>query len=132
MADGSGTIATSGAIGRPRKARGAANSSDAADARWTVRGVPLNVRAMAIKAAESRGMTVGDWLAEAVVAYARADGAKVSADASGVSADGGSNVPAMPLSADLAKLLEDIQGRLAKVELARRPSGLGRLFGRRN
>jgi hypothetical protein len=95
-------------------ARGAANSSDAADERWTVRGVPLNVRSMAIKAAESRRMTVGDWLAKAVVAYVTADGAKVSADAAGVSADGGSNVPAMPWSADLAKMAFYLMPRCPK------------------
>ena len=94
MADGNIAVAAKAAGGRPRKARGAANSSDAADARWTVRGVPMNVRAMAIKAAENRDMTVGDWLAEAVVAYARSAKVEVSADGSGVSADGGANVPA--------------------------------------
>lgn len=59
-------------VGRPSKSRGAPKSSDAADARWTVRGVPLNVRGMAIQAAGERDMPVGDWLSEAVVAYVRA------------------------------------------------------------
>ena len=59
-------------VGRPSKSRGAPKSSDAADARWTVRGVPLKVRGMAIQAAGDRDMPVCDWLSEAVVAYVRA------------------------------------------------------------
>ena len=69
MADGNVVVATRAKGGRPKKARGAATSSDAAENRWTIRGVPMNVRAMAGKASEIRGMTVGDWVSEAVVAY---------------------------------------------------------------
>jgi len=130
MADGTGPEAASKRVGRPPKARGAANSSDAADARWTVRGVPTNVRAMATKAAETKGMTVGDWLAEAVIAYARADRAGVSADGQIVSADGGANVPAMPLPQELKTTLEAIQERLGKLEAERQKPFLVRLFGR--
>ena len=132
MADGNLTATAKAAGGRPRKARGAANSSDAADARWTVRGVPMNVRAMAIKAAENRAMTVGDWLAEAVVAYARSAKVEVSADGSGVSADGGANVPAIPLGDELVKVLADIQARLGKMEAERQKPLLIRMFGRRS
>jgi len=115
-------------VGRPPKGRGAAMSSDAADARWTVRGVPLNVRAMATKAADRQGLTVGDWLAEAVVAYSRG---KVSSDGSGLSADGGTNVPAMPLPSELPALLSDIQDRLKAIEADKQRSVLDRLLGRR-
>ncbi len=115
-------------VGRPPKGRGAATSSDAADARWTVRGVPLNVRAMATKAAEKQGLTVGDWLAEAVIAYSRG---KVSSDGSGLSADGSANVPAMPLPAELPALLADIQDRLKAIEAEKERSVLDRLLGRR-
>ncbi len=115
-------------VGRPPKGRGAATSSDAADARWTVRGVPLNVRAMATKAAEKQGLTVGDWLAEAVTAYSRG---KVSSDGSGLSADGSANVPAMPLPAELPALLADIQDRLKAIEAEKERSVLDRLLGRR-
>lgn len=115
-------------VGRPPKGRGAATSSDAADARWTVRGVPLNVRAMATKAAERQGLTVGDWLAEAVIAYSRG---KVSSDGSGLSADGGANVPAMPLPSELPALLADIQDRLKAIEAEKQRSVLDRLLGRR-
>lgn len=103
-------------------------SSDAADARWTVRGVPLNVRAMATKAAEKQGLTVGDWLAEAVIAYSRG---KVSSAGDGLSADGGSNVPAMPLPSELPALLSDIQARLNAIEAEKQRSVLDRLLGRR-
>lgn len=132
MADGNIAVAAKAAGGRPRKARGAANSSDAADARWTVRGVPMNVRAMAIKAAENRDMTVGDWLAEAVVAYARSAKVEVSADGSGVSADGAAQVPAIPMGDELVKVLADIQARLGKMEAERQKPLLIRLFGRRS
>ena len=115
-------------VGRPPRGRGAAMSSDAADARWTVRGVPLNVRSMATKAAEKHGLTVGDWLAEAVIAYSRG---KVSSDGAGVSADGGANVPAMPLPTELPALLADIQTRLNAIEADKQRTVLDRLFGRR-
>lgn len=118
-------------VGRPSKARGAPSSSDAADARWTVRGVPANVRAMALKAAESRGMTMGDWLAEAVVSHARADKSGVSADKEKVSAD---QVPAVPLPPEFRAALDaltDIQARLAKVEAEREKPRRFALFGRR-
>jgi hypothetical protein len=59
MADRNTATTPAKRVGRPPKSRGAANSSDAADARWTVRGVPVNVRAIAIKASENKGMTVG-------------------------------------------------------------------------
>jgi hypothetical protein len=85
---------------------------------------------MAIKAAEKQGLTVGDWLAEAVIAYARSDRSKVSADAGAVSADGGANVPAVPMGEELAKVLTDIQARLGKMEAERQKSLLNRLFGR--
>jgi hypothetical protein len=115
-------------VGRPPKGRGAAMSSDAADARWTVRGVPLNVRAMATKAADRQGLTVGDWLAEAVIAYSRG---KVASAGDGVSADGGTNVPAMPLPSELPALLSDIQDRLKAIEADKQRSVLDRLLGRR-
>ncbi len=132
MADGSVTASGRKAPGRPRKARGAANSSDAADARWTVRGVPVNVRAIATKAAENKGMTVGDWLAEAVVSYSRSDRSGVSADADTVSADGGANVPAIPLSGELKDLLDTIQARLDAIEAAKPKPLISRIFGRQN
>jgi len=102
--------------GRPRRARGAANTSDAANARWTVRGIPSNVRDIATKTAENRGMTVGDWLAETIVKVSRADTEGVSAD-----------VPGPTLEATVKALNE----RLTKIESDRSQSLLGRLFGRR-
>ena len=125
MADGNVALATRNKGGRPPKARGVANSSDAADARWTVRGVPVNVRTIAIKASADRGMTVGDWLAEAIVAHTRAD-------AKTVSADGGANVPAVTVPPDLIRLLADMQARLAKMEAESSKPLFVRLFGRRS
>lgn len=65
--------------GRPSRSRGAAKSSDAASARWTVRGITTNVRVIVAKAAKKRGMTAGDWLAEAIVKYAKSDAAALPA-----------------------------------------------------
>ena len=131
MADGNIQVAARRAPGRPRKARGASNTSDAADARWTVRGVPLNVRGIATKAADAKGMTVGDWLAEAVVAYSRSANSGVSADGNSVTADGGTNLPAIPLPAELTGLLESIQSRLDRIEGERKKPLMDRIFGRR-
>jgi len=105
--------------GRPRKARGAATSADKAAARWTVRGVPLNVRAIATKAAENRGMTVGDWISEAVAAFSKADANRVSAD--------GTNVPA---PTDLMDVMKDVQARLTILESRDTRGLLGKLFGK--
>lgn len=103
--------------GRPSKARGAPNSSDKAHARWTVRGVPANVRKIATKAAENRGMTVGDWLSEVIVQSAKKK----------VSADHKTNVPAVPMN-DLLKLVASLDSRLTEMESNRRQSFITRLF----
>jgi hypothetical protein len=110
--------------GRPRKSRGGGNSSDAANARWTVRGIPTNVRDIATKAAENRGMTVGDWIAEAIVKHSRAD-------KDGVSADAKTNVPAVEVPPDLPDLLAKMNKRLTELEKREQTGFVGRLFGRR-
>ena len=108
-----------GRRGRPSKARGRPNSSDLASARWTVRGVPPPVRDMALRAAEARGMTVGDWVAEAIVTFARA------ADKAG------SGLPAREPPADLAAMLQGIEDRLRRLEDRKKIGIFGRLLGRR-
>ena len=110
-----------GRRGRPSKARGHPNSSDLASARWTVRGVPPPVRDMALRAAEARGMTVGDWVAEAIVSFAR----------SSAKPDGGANLPAREPPPDLARMLQGIEDRLRKLEARQTTGFFGRLFGRR-
>ena len=110
-----------GRRGRPSKARGRPNSSDLATARWTVRGVPPPVRDMALRAAEARGMTVGDWVAEAIVSVARA------AD----KADGGARLPAREPPPDLTRMLQGIENRLRQLEERQNVGFFGRLFGRR-
>jgi len=107
--------------GRPSKARGAANSSDKAAARWTVRGVPTNVREIAMKSAETRGLTMGDWLAEAVVAYAKSD-------KNGLSADGKGGLPALDQLPDLIDTVTKMSERLTDLEKQRSVSLFGRLF----
>jgi hypothetical protein len=113
--------------GRPSKARGRPNSSDAADARWTVRGVPTSVREMALKAAEGRGMTVGDWLAEAIVTTVR--GAERAARPE-------PQLPAVETAPpDLPSLLQEFESRLERLERQQQRSFLDyfeRWFGRRS
>lgn len=112
--------------GRPKRTRGASTSSDAADDRWTVRGVPRNVRGIAGKAAEKRGMTLGDWISEAIVRYARADTPEVSADTK-------VGVPATQQAEYFElvfKALERTEKRLTAMETERRRTFFGRLFGR--
>lgn len=106
--------------GRPSKARGASMSSDAGNARWTVRGVPSNIRDMATKAAKSRGMTVGDWLAEMIALSARR----------GVSADGSKNLPALPMP-ELIDLVTTMNERLTSMEEKQSQGILSSLLGRR-
>lgn len=105
--------------GRPSRARGQPNSSDAAVARWTIRGVPPPVRDMALKAAENRGMTVGDWVAEAIVSFAR--GEKKGAR---------EQLPATEAPPDLTQVIQRLDERLSRLETQRSEGLLSRIFGR--
>ncbi|HSA82865.1 MAG TPA: hypothetical protein VLE23_18755 [Geminicoccaceae bacterium] len=109
--------------GRPSRARGHPNSSDDATARWTIRGVPPPVRDMALKAATARGMTVGDWVAEAIVTLARSAERLAAA---------GPRLPTVDPPPDLAQVLRTLDERLSRLEERRRPGFFGRLFGRRS
>ena len=106
--------------GRPSRARGQPNSADDAAARWTIRGVPPPVREMAVRHATERGMTVGDWVAEAIITVARAAG---KADST--------NLPAREPPPDLTTMLQAIDERLRKLEETPKAGFFGRLFGRR-
>lgn len=108
--------------GRPSRARGQPNSSDDAAARWTIRGVPPPVREMALRAAADRGMTVGDWIAEAIVALAR--GAERAAAP-------GQRLPAVDAPPDLGDVLRRLDERLTRLEQRHDRGFFGRLFGRR-
>jgi len=109
--------------GRPSKARGHPNSSDDATARWTIRGVPPPVRDMALKAATARGMTVGDWVAEAIVALARSAERLAAA---------GPRLPTVDAPPDLGQVLRTLDERLNRLEQRQQPGFFGRLFGRRS
>jgi len=107
--------------GKPRKrARGAPNTSDTADARWTVRGIPTNVREMAVKGAKDRNMTVGDWLAELIVLNRKPH-----------TADEKTNLPAMPIP-DLIDLVKVMDERLTAMEARQKRPILSKLFGGHN
>lgn len=108
--------------GRPSRARGQPNSSNDAAGRWTIRGVPPHVREMAVRRATERGMTVGDWLAEAIVGFVRA-----SDKAQGER----SNLPTTEGPPDITQLLQRLDERITQLERSRTVSFFGRLFGRR-
>jgi hypothetical protein len=78
---------------------------------------------MAVRHATERGMTVGDWVAEAIVGFAR------SADRP---RNGGTNLPATDAPSDLAQLLQRLDERLTRLEQRQTIGFFGRLFGRRN
>ena len=107
--------------GRPSRARGQPNSSDDAAGRWTIRGVPAPVRDMAVRQATQRGMTVGDWIAEAIVSFGR------SAEKP---RGGGTNLPATDAPPDMAQLLRRLDERLTRLEQRQTIGFFGRLFGR--
>lgn len=88
--------------GRPPKSRNQQSFADTSDARWTIRGVPKNVRRIAVQCAENRNLTTGDWVSEAIVSYSKADTNGIMADGSKASAVvKGSDMPP-----DIEKLLE--------------------------
>ncbi|MGH6943578.1 MAG: hypothetical protein ACREH6_05090, partial [Geminicoccaceae bacterium] len=95
------------------------NSSDAASARWTIRGVPPHVRDLALRAADGRGMTVGDWVAEAIVTTVRAR------------PESGAKLPATEAPPELAATLRRLDERLSRLEERQTSGFFGRLFGRR-
>jgi len=108
--------------GRPPRARGRPNSSDDAAGRWTIRGVPPPVREMAVRHAGERGMTVGDWVAEAIIGFARGVD-RPTADRS--------NLPTTDSPPDLIGLVQRLDERLSRLEQRRSFGFFGRLFGRR-
>lgn len=70
--------------------------------RWTVRGVPADVREQAIKTANTCDITVGRLLTEAIGAYVRDLG--------------GTEIPADASLQDLADVVDDVAERLMLVE----------------
>ena len=73
------------------------------------------------KAAEARGMTVGDWVAEAIVTVAR-----------GAEKAESTNLPAREAPPDLVVMLKTIDTRLQQLEDRENLGFFGRLFGRRS
>jgi hypothetical protein len=70
---------------------------------------------MAAKAAKKRGVTVGDWLAEAIVKYAKSAGDDAA-------------LPAKPAT-DVMSVVAEMSDRLARLEARQRVGVLGWLFG---
>ena len=85
--------------------------------------MPAPVRDMALRAAAARGMTVGDWVAEAIVATAR------QADRA---APTGPQLPVAEPPADLGQVLKALDERLRRIEDRQQRGFFGRLFGRRS
>jgi hypothetical protein len=76
---------------------------------------------MAVRGASQRGMTVGDWVAEAIVGFARTGGR----------AAGGTNLPATEGPPDLAGLIRRLDDRLTRLEERQTGGFFSRLFGSR-
>ena len=74
---------------------------------------------MALKAASERGMTVGDWVAESIIALARGRAEPAAA-----------KLPATQAPPDLTKTLRSLDDRLTKMEARQQAGFFGRLFGR--
>ena len=107
--------------GRPSKARGAPASADKAQARWTVRGVPVNVRDMAVKAAYNKHLNVGDWITEAIISYARSDKGGLSADRE--------TLPSPLTQSEVVDTLQVLSERLTILEQRKRFQWLKRKYG---
>lgn len=71
-------------------------------------------------------MTVGDWVAEAIVGLARA-GERVR-----VRPETSSNLPTTEQHSDIRPLLQRLDERLTRLEQRQSRGFFGRLFGRRN
>ncbi|MBF0460362.1 MAG: hypothetical protein HQL87_03110 [Magnetococcales bacterium] len=95
--------------GRPPKSRTLNGSADTANGRWTVRGVPSHAREIAVHNAESRGITTGDWVAEAFYYYAQSAKKNAAADVT-IPSD---KLPAIILPTDVSRLIDD---RLTKFQ----------------
>ena len=78
---------------------------------------------MAVRHAGERGMTVGDWVAEAIIGFARAAD-RPTADRV--------NLPATDRPPDLVRLVQRLDERLTRLEQRRSFGFFGRLFGRRS
>ena len=79
-------------------------------------------------------MTVGDWLAEAIVAFARSADRQQDRGGGGGGAarEGRSNLPATDRPPDLVEMIQKIDARLTALEEQRERRGVfRRLFGRR-
>lgn len=77
---------------------------------------------MALRSATARGMTVGDWVAEAIVTAARA---------AEKAAPSGPQLPAVDAPPDIGQVLKTLDERLQRLEQRQRRGFFGRLFGRR-
>lgn len=107
------------ALVEPKKARpgrkpkgGSPTSFGVANSRWTLRGISTVTRSLAVEAAESRDMRIGDWVSEAIVGHFKNDREE------GISADG------------TEKALADISDRLTSLEKEWDKGPLRRLFSR--
>ena len=106
--------------GRPSKSRGAPMSSDKGEDRWTIRGVPTNIRNLAVAEAKRLNYTLGDFVAEALLGHLKGRSAG--------NGDTAANLATVPKPEELAAQVAQVLDRMTALERQRR--GLwARIFG---
>ena len=106
--------------GRPSKSRGAPMSSDKGEDRWTIRGVPTNIRNLAVAEAKRLNYTLGDFVAEALLGHLKGRSAG--------NGDTAANIATVPKPEELAAQVAQVLERMTALERQRR--GLwARIFG---
>ena len=114
MADGNLVCAIGGDVWSAlEKLETQAKTRDAPADFWAVRGVPLDVRAMAAQVAESRGLTVGEWLTQVIIDQDRADREAAPLDAWFAPAPNQASLPAPSPPLDLTAIRESISAIVA-------------------
>jgi hypothetical protein len=117
--------------GRPpiKTRTGVATTDDMSDNRWTIRGIQSNVRKMAQTQATQRGMTLGDFISEAIIQAVRNPKETHAADITTHTADINANLPAVITADMVTDMFNQMSKRLEALENKREKPLLVRLFG---
>jgi hypothetical protein len=99
------------------------------DNRWTIRGIQSNVRKMAQTQASQRGMTLGDFISEAIIQAVRNPKDIHAADITTHTADINANLPAVITADMVTDMFNQMSKRLEALENKQEKPLLVRLFG---